>query len=182
MDGPERVAKKFAGEKYRVGLAGADDGVGLLRGCDHADGTSGQTGLSPNLCCEGDLVAGAEGDLLQRAVSAGGAIEQINPVGGQFAGESDGVVDRPAAFDPVAGGHAEEERPGPFGAHRGDDFEKRDAAIGVAVRPVVRQGREERVQEIAVGGVDFDEFEAGGFGAAGGGDVGVEESRDLVNG
>ena len=71
---------------------------------------------------------------------------------------------------------------GPCGADGADDFEgEADAVVeaaAVLVGAVVREGREEFVEEIAVGGVDLDEVEAGGEGAMGGGG---EVGDDLVH-
>ena len=85
------------------------------------------------------------------------------------------VVEGQAAVDPVGGGDADPdgEVGGEGGADGADDFEGEARAVGeaaaVLVGAGVGEGREEFVGEVAVGGVDFGEEEAGGGGAVGGG-------------
>lgn len=71
--------------------------------------------------------------------------------------------------------------PGPDAANGLNDLEGESNAIveaaAVLVGAVVREGREELVKEIAVGGVDFDEIEPGGQSTTSGGN---EVGDDLV--
>ena len=127
-----------------------------------------------------DLIAGTEGNLLGGMVAAGGDIDEVDACLFQEFGEGDGLREVPAGAEglggPVGGGDADEEGQvlGPRGADGADDFEREADAVfeaaAVFVGAVVGEGREELVEQIAVGGVDFDEVESGGEGAMGGGD------------
>jgi hypothetical protein len=189
-EGPVGIAEEFAGERDYVGLAGADDLVGLGGLGDHADGAGGEAGFAADAVGEGDLVAGADGDLLARVVAAGGDVEEVDAFGFDETGEVDDVFDGEAVrgvgggVDPVGGGDADPdgEMGGEGGADGADDFEGKtgsiDEAAAVLVGAVIGEGGEEFVEEIAVGGVDFGEEEAGGGGAVGGGG---EVGEDLVH-
>ena len=92
----------------------------------------------------------------------------------ELRGERDGVLERPAALDPVAGGDAHDQRElgRPGGADRLDDLEQQPRAPGevaaVGVAALVRERREELVQQVAVRGVELDAREAGRVRAPGG--------------
>ena len=86
-EGPVGFAEELAGEENDAGLSGADDLVGLGGVGDHADGAGGEAGFAVDAVGEGDLVAGAEGDLLTRIVAAGGDVEEIDAFGFYEAGE-----------------------------------------------------------------------------------------------
>jgi hypothetical protein len=90
---PVGIAEEFAGEEDDVGLAGADDLVGLGGLCDEADSAGAEAGFAADAIGEGDLVAGAEGDLLAEIVAAGGDVEEVDAFGFDETGELDGVVD-----------------------------------------------------------------------------------------
>ena len=76
------------------------------------------------------------------------------------------ALDRPAAGHPVGGGDAHPHRlvGGECGAHRVEHFEREThsvlqaAAVGVVAR--IRDRRQELVQQVTVGGVDFDAVQA----------------------
>ena len=109
MERPVGIAEHFAGEEDEIGLAVGDDCVGLLRIGDHADGGGGDGGFGADARGEGNLVAGADGDFCVGNEAAGGDVDEVDAVGAEMAGESDGVVDGPAAFGPVGGRDADEE-------------------------------------------------------------------------
>ena len=151
---------------------------------DHADGAGGEAGFAADAVGEGDLVAGADGDLLAGVVAAGGDVEEVDAFGFDEAGELDDFVDGQTAVNPVGGGDADPdgEVRGEGGADGADDFEGEAGAVGEAAAVFVGAGvgewGEELVGEVAVGGVDFGEEEAGGGGAVGGGG---EVGEDLVH-
>jgi hypothetical protein len=86
--------------------------------------------------------------------------------------EGDGILDSPPALGPVRGGDAEPQREtfGPNFADGIDDLAQDAGAVlkaaTVLVGAGVDQWREELVNEVAVGSVDFDEFKASFEGAA----------------
>jgi len=135
-----------------------------------------------------DLVAGADGDLLRGVVGSGGDVDEVDAGLLHELCEGYGLGEIPACAEgfggPVGGGDADQDGEvlRPRRADGVDDFEgEADAvfeAAAVLVGAVVGEGREELVEEIAVGGVDFDEVEAGGEGAVGGGG---EVGDDLVH-
>ncbi len=187
-EGPVGVAEELAGEEDEVGLAGADDLVGLGGLGDHAYGGSGKAGFAADGLGVNDLVAGAGGDLLAGVVAAGGDIYEVDAFCLQELGELDRLGEIPAwaegLWSPVGGGDADRHRQmlRPRGAQGAGDFEREAGAVfeasAVLVGAVVRERREKLVEEIAMGGVQFDEVEAGGEGAvSGGGEVG----DDLVH-
>ena len=177
VDGPVGVAEEFAGEKDEVGLAGGDDGVGLGGVSDQSDGGGGDVGLAADSFSELNLEAGGDGDFGVGDLAAGGAVDEIDAVVAEVMGELDGLVDGPAwrgLVGPVGGGDADEEGEvgGPLGADGVNDFkEEADAvfkAAAVVVGSVVGEGGEEFVEQVAVGGVDFNEVKTGGEGSTGG--------------
>ncbi len=182
------IAEKFAGDEDEIGLAGVDDVFGLLGFGDHADGAGEDFGVAADLRGKRDLVAGAGGDFGVEGVTAGGGVDEVDAEGLDEAGELDGVVNRPAAFDPISSGDAEEEREmvRHFGADGFNDFAEETGAIveraAVFVLAEIGNWREEFVDEIAVGAVDFDDLETGGEGAAGGGGEGVNQGFDFGGG
>jgi hypothetical protein len=183
-EGPVGFAEEFAGEEDDVGLSGADDLVGLGGVGDHADGSGGEGGFAADAVGEGDLVAGAEGDLLAGVVAAGGDVEEVDAFGLDQAGELYGLFEGKTAVNPIDGGVADPdgEVGGKGGADGADDFEGKSGAIGEAaavfVGALVGERGEELVGEVAVGGVDFGEEETGGGGTMGGGG---EVGEDLVH-
>ena len=170
MDRPVGVAEHFARHEDEVGLALVDDAVGLGGLGDHADGGGGDGGFVADASREVDLIAGREGNFGVGDVAAGRAVDQVNAVFAQEAGKLNRVVDGPAAFRPVASGDADKQGQmgGPDTAHFIDNLEKETGAVfktaAVGVGALVGERRVELVEQVAVGGVNFDQVEAGGEG------------------
>src|ERR1700722_2398174 len=86
-------------------------------------------------------------------------------------GETNGLVDVPAAFSPVSGRDADKEREmgGPLCADSFDDFEDQAGAAfkatAIGIGALVGERREKLMEQVAVSRVDFDEVETGGEGA-----------------
>ena len=62
VHGPVGIAEEFTSQQDQVGLAVANDLIGLGRLRDHAHGTGGNSGFAADAVGEGRLVTGAEGD------------------------------------------------------------------------------------------------------------------------
>jgi hypothetical protein len=84
------------------------------------------------------------------------------------AGERDGLIEVPTAVGPLDGGDADEEGPvlGPLSANGIDGFDEQADTVfegaTVAVCPLVGERRQEFVEQVAMGRVDFDDVESGG--------------------
>ena len=173
MERPVGIAEHFASEEDEIGLSFGDDGVGLMGIGDHADGGCRDGGFGADARGEGYLVAGAEGDGGMGDETAGGAIDQVDATGAELPGERDGVVDGPTIFGPVGCGDTDEEGQvgGPDGAHGVNNLEGKAGAVleaaAIGVGALVGEGREEFVEQVAVGRVDFDDVEASGGSAPG---------------
>jgi len=131
MQRPIRIAQHFAGEEDEVGVTVGNDGVGLLRVRDHADGGRGDGGLGADPRCEGGLKRASHGDFCIGNQPAGGTIDQIDAMGTEMTGEGDGFIDRPASVGPIGGRDTNEERQvgRPRGANGVDDLQKEAYAI-----------------------------------------------------
>ncbi len=103
VERPVGIAEHFAGEEDEIGVAFGDDGVGLLRVCDHADGGGGNRGFGTDARGKGCLKRRTNGDDRVRNLAAGGAIDEVDAMGAEMAGEGDGVINSPAAFNPIGG-------------------------------------------------------------------------------
>jgi len=184
LNRPVGVTEHLAGKEDEVGLTVCDDCVGLVRIGDHAHGRGGNGSFVADACGEGSLESRADGDLGIRDQSAGRGVDEVDAVSAEEAGESNGVVDGPTLFDPIAGRDADEERKvrGPGGADCVDDLEEKACAVleaaSVRVGALIGEGREKLVEQIAVGGVDFNEVETGSEGAFRGTAEGLDDGID----
>ena len=91
MKGPVGVAKQLTRQKDEVCLAGADDLIGLGWFGNHADCGSGSFSLAANGIGVVNLIAGADGNLLSRAVAAGRDVDEIDVCQFKKLGEGDGL-------------------------------------------------------------------------------------------
>src|SRR5258706_5532450 len=161
-----RIAEQLAREDDDVGLFALDDFVGLEGFGDEAHGTGQHASLALDPLGEGDLIAGPGGDPYARHISSGGAVHEIHaPLAGD-ARQLDTLVEMPAAFCPVGGRDAEEERElvGPDAAHGIDGFQHETntvlEAASVVVVAGVAQRREKLVQQIPVSAVQLEHAES----------------------
>src|SRR5690606_20107178 len=147
---------------------------GLFGRGDQTDSAGGDAGFGSDLAGEGHLVAGADRDTGVGYRAAAGGVDEVDAAVSEEAGQADRVVAGPSAFHPVGGGDAGEQGPvgGPHLADGLGDLQQQPdpvvEAAAVAVGAVVDEGRVELVGQVAVGEVEFDDVEAGGFRAAGG--------------
>lgn len=124
---------------------------------------------------EGSLVARTALDLLLGMLAPRADVQHIHPVLGQDLRQAHRVGQGPALLgpealdllEPVGRRDAQEQRHrlGNGGAHRIHDLERQPRAVleraAVLVGAMVRHGRQERVQQVAVRVVDLDEVEPG---------------------
>lgn len=107
MERPIRVAKHGAREENDVGLRRSDDVV-RLRGChDHSHGAGADPCLLADTGRKRRLVTRPDGNLRSWSEAAGRTVDQIDSQRDEFPHQRDGIVDRPAAFDPVGRGDAD---------------------------------------------------------------------------
>ena len=150
MEGPVGIAEELAGEEDEVGLAVANDLVGLRGGGNHAYGAGGDGGFAADGFGVDDLVAGTDGNLLGGMVAAGGDVDEVYACLLEELGEGYGLGEIPAFAerfcDPVGGGDADEdgEMLRPDGANGADDFEGEAGAVfeaaAVFVSALIRRG------------------------------------------
>ena len=169
VQGPLGVVQVGAAQCDEVGAAGKEDGVDVVVGGDGADGDHGHACRSGHFLAdavgERRLVAAAEGRLFLLGHLAGGDVQAGGAVGDEGAGNLDGIVGGVAALDPVRGGDAHRHRLAgrPRRADGVEHFQREPQpvlqAAAVFVGPPVGNRREERGQQVAVGGVDLEEVE-----------------------
>jgi hypothetical protein len=171
---PMRVAQEFPGDEDRVGKTGGDNLLGLGRVGNEADGAGGDADLSADGSGKRCLVTGAEGDVGIGGEEAGGAVDEVDADLFEAVCERDRLAEVPPTLDPIGSGNADEERqllrphlsycPSHPQGKALPVFGRAAAIIG----SVVGQRREELVEKVAVGHVDFDHLKTGGQGSPGG--------------
>jgi hypothetical protein len=184
MDGPVWIAQQFAAEEYEVGFAFLDYRISLGGIGDEADCCGGNGSLAADSGGKLNLEAGAGGNLGVGNHSARRDIDKIDAMLKEETGELNRFVDGPAAGDPVRGGDAHQERKvgGPLGTNGVNDLQGETGAIletaSVGIGALVGERREELMEQIAVGGVNFNCIEARSVSAARGLDKCVDDGCD----
>ena len=166
MPGPARVIEHRPSQRNRVGLAGGDDGLGLLGLGDQADRNRRQSDLVFDPVRKRHLVARAELDGLLRRHPAAGHMDCRAAARLQRVRQGQGAFDVPAAGHPIGGRdarpHRQARREGL--AHGLEHLERKTHAVGQAaavfVVALVGDRREELVQQVAVRGVNFHAVQA----------------------
>ena len=168
--GPAWIGKQCAAQRHHVGAAFPDDAVRLHRLVDHAHRAHRNTGRLLHRFGEMDLIAGAGAQTLQRRVAAARTADISDACIAIGLGDLDRLFEREAAVDPVGQRHAcpkHEVRYGFCDAAR--DLDGKTHAVFERPAPLVvapvRQWRQELMQQIAMRRMQFDEVEAGAFGA-----------------
>ena len=108
MERPVGIAQHLAREQNQIGLAVADDLVGLGGAGDHADGGGRNFGLAADPRRERNLIARADRDLRLLDIAARGAVDRIDAEPLQLPRERDRLLEVPAAFGPIGRGNAHE--------------------------------------------------------------------------
>ena len=159
---PLRVAQDFAAEQDHVGLAAADDVIGLGRRGDQADGRAGNVRLAAHAFGEFGLEAGPAGIFASGRMPPVETLIRSTPCvfsTRHRAAVSSGV--QPPSIQSVADRAHDQRQPlRPHHAYRIDDVEGKPRAVGeaaaVAVGAPVGERRKELVQQVAVRGMDLD--------------------------
>src|ERR1039458_1306172 len=166
MDRPVGIAEELASEEYEVCLTLVDDGVCLGGFSNEANRSGWDCGFGANSGGKVDLEAGADGNLGVRNLATGGNIHQVDSAHAKQCSELHGLIRAPAAVDPIGGGDADEEGQvgRPLSADGVNHFENEASAIlktaAVCIGALISEGREELVEQIAVGGVNLDKVKA----------------------
>ncbi len=171
MPAPARVVQHGARQRDHVGLAGGDDVLGLLCFRDQADRDGGDAGGFLDRLRERHLVAGTERNFLQRRYAAGRGIDPVDAALFQLVSEFDGLREVPTALDPV--GRRNLDADGLVGrkrrAHRVEHFQGIAHAVlqaaAILVGAFVGDRGEKLMQQIAVGGVQFEGVDTEPIGA-----------------
>src|SRR6266851_8096274 len=162
MPTPAGIPEQPARKRDHVGLAFGDDFLGLSRFGNQADCDGDDAGVLADAFGERDLVAGSDGNRLVLHQPAARTIDPVAAESLQFPGEHDGLLEVPAALDPVGARDAHAERLAfrPRRAHGGKDFQRKAHPVGeraaVLVVAPVRERRQEFVHQIAVSRMQLD--------------------------
>jgi hypothetical protein len=160
-----------AAQHHHVRLPAPHDRLGLVRLGDQPHRRRFHPGLAPDALRESDLVARRDRDAHLRHRAARRTVHHVHPAASQLPRQRDRLLHVPAALDPVRRRDAHEQRHrlwqrGPQCFH---DLQEQAHPVGqapaVAVGAQVGQRREERVQQVAVGGVNLEQVEPGRDGA-----------------
>src|SRR6185437_11096806 len=163
---PARVVKHAAGECDHIGLAGSDDLFGVARFRDQADRHGGHPGRLLDRLRKRQLIAGRQRNFLLRRYAAGRNVDPVDPTLLQFPGELDGLLDIPAALDPIGRRDLDPNRllRGKYSADGVEYFERVTHPVlqGAAILVVtpVRDRRQELMQQVAVCGMQLDGVDA----------------------
>ena len=185
MQRPVRVAQQLPGQENQVGLACAQNVLGLGWLGDHAHRARGHFRFLAHAFGKTGLVARAGRDLGIAGRAARRHIDQIHAKHTQASGQLDGFVRVPAVFHPVGGRHPHEQWQllRPDCTNRFDHLQGQADAVleatAVFILTLIAQRRQELVQQVTVGGVHLDHFEARLQRAPGRGDKGLHYILDL---
>ena len=101
MKRPIRVAQHLASEQNHIRLSAVDDLVGLSGFGNHAHSARKYAGIAANAFGKRHLIAGANGNFCGGDVASRGAIDKIDAKRTQVSRQFHGLLNIPAAFDPV---------------------------------------------------------------------------------
>ena len=185
MPRPVRIVEYRAGEGDQVGIAILQRRFRLLRVGDqpHANHRDGY--LLANIAGERQLVSRPNGDRLLRRQTAAGDVNIVTAQRFQLLAKLNGLLAVPAAFDPVGCRQPDAHRHGVAHclADRLKDFQRIAHSVlqrtAVLVAALVAERREKLVQQIAVGGVQFNQLKAQPLGAQRAGDEGRFDARQI---
>jgi hypothetical protein len=182
---PVGIAEQFASQQDEVGLPGGDDVLGLLGRGDHADGSSEDSGcLAADALGKGSLIAGAERNFAEGTMPPEEQSMRSTPRGLTCRARAmESSMVQPPSVQSEAEMRSHRGRRSGQTLRTASMISRRmrvrfSKAAAVLVGAGVDQRREKLVDEIAVGSVDFDKFEAGFEGAASGFGESVGDASD----
>ena len=175
-------------QRDEIGLARADDRLGLFSLGDQADGHGGDARGLLHGARQRHLIARAERDLLLCREPAAGHVDEVGAARLGCRGEGDALLDIPATLDPVRAGDAEADGIARrhHGPHRIEHREREAHPVlqraAIFVLALVRERREELVHQIAMSAMQLDRGEAEPYGPAGRVREGLDQARDVIVG
>src|SRR5579871_3191039 len=110
VPGPARIVEHAAGERDHVGLARRNDLFRRVRFRDQADGHRGHAGCFFDRLRERGRITRRQRDFLLRRYAAGRNIDPVDATLFQLFGEFNGLLDVPAAVDPIGRGDLDADR------------------------------------------------------------------------
>ena len=170
MHGPVRIPQHFACQRHQVATAIGEIGFRLRRFGDQADSHCRDLGFAPDALGKWYVIAGDaryDGERQRTFDAARGAVHHIDPAQFQLARERNGILDLPSTALAVDTRGAKEQRAvlRPRVAGSFDHLEAEPHAAGeiaaVAIVAAIGDGREELLDDVAVGAVDFADVETG---------------------
>src|SRR6267142_1204231 len=183
---PVWVPQELAGDEDHVCLARAHDVLRLVGAPDHSHRSCLDGGLPPDALGKRRLVARPDGDLHAGQKPARGAVDQVHALTREASRQLDRLIDVPTALHPVGRRDAHEQRPAvrPTRPHGARDLQQDADAVleraAVGVRAVVRERREEFVEQVPVRGVQLEDTEAGAERALRRVAKGLDDPRDAL--
>src|SRR5690606_8284883 len=173
MQHPGGIGEMRACHGAKVGTAGRDDGVRMVRFGDRADGDRRDADLVADLVGERRLEEAAVDRLFLFPYLPGRAVDHVGAGVLEHPGEDRSIVRRVAALEPVVAGEAHRDRlvGRPGSADGAEDFQRIAGAVLVAAAIVVcapvGERRQEAGEQVAVRAVQFQPVGTGGGGELG---------------
>ena len=155
-----------ARQRHKIGAAGRQNGVDLVRRRDRAHAHGREPRLVPDLVGKRRLIHAAEDGLCLGDRLAGGDIDEVAAGLGERACDHDRIIAREPAVRPVRRRNAYRHRLliRPCRAHGAEDFEWKTHAVfesaAILVRPPVCQRRNEAREQVTMGSMHLQHVES----------------------
>src|ERR1700678_3679889 len=143
---PVGIAEELASQQDYIGLAGGNDMLGLLGRGDHTNGSGEDSRFSADALGKESLIAGAERNLCLGNDASRGRVNEVDAQRLDLPCEDDGILDGPAALDPVRSRDAKPQGKtfGPDFTDRSDDFAQNATAVLKAATVLVGASVDQR--------------------------------------
>ena len=187
MPWPARIVENGPRQRDHVGIAGTEDGLGLLEFTNEPDGDNGNPRCLLHPACERDLIARPDRDLL------GGGETPARHVNGAAAArlqclrKQDCLINVPSAVDPIGARHAHGYRTigGEGGADRFKDFQRKAHSVlqasAIFIFSLIGERGEKLVQQIAMRRMQLDGVDSDPGRAMGRCNEGVSHAREAIS-